>query len=270
MTSYQCIKIVRSRSRGRCCLGAPYADRYVSKYMNTQWNQLSDIFSCTCEDESIPECAADNICIAWPSIKKCIKNGFENRARPKVLDFGCGGGLFCKELYRMGFDVTGYDPSEELAKAAQFNTPPEVTVTDSATIAAQNGKYNIITSIMVLQFIDDIESTISNILSLLEPGGLVVYAVFNPSFIEANLIDSIFTGFDKSQMGYMELKKGVKIKCYSRTELEMRSVFDKFGYEEIYLDYPEFTEDFLRKYKLPFSIKHSEYLIQAFRKKSSS
>ena len=119
---------------------------------------------------------------------------------------------------------------------------------------------------MVLQFIEDIESTISNLLSILEPNGLLVCAVFNPKFIEENSNNRIFVGFKNNKTGYMELKKGIKIKCYSRTDSEYRSIFGKLGYEEVYIDYPEFTEEFLSKYKMPFSTQNSEYLIQAFRK----
>lgn len=232
----------------------------------SQWNQLTDIFGCNRNNESIPECAADNIYIAWPSIIRCIKKEFDSTARQKVLDFGCGGGSFCCELFKMGFEVTGYDQSEELAQAAQVNTPEEITITDSSIIAEQKGKYDLITAIMVLQFIEDIDSAISNLLSILAPNGLFVYAVFNPKFIEENLDNSVFTGFKNSPTGYMELKKGIKIKCYNRTDSEHRSIFEKLGYEEVYIDYPEFTEEFLSKYKMPFSTQNSEYLIQAFRR----
>lgn len=231
-----------------------------------QWNQLTDIFGCNRNNESIPECAADNICIAWPSILRCIKKEFDSTARQKVLDFGCGGGLFCCELFKLGFEVTGYDQSDKLVKAAQVNTPEEITITASHIIAALNGKYDLITAIMVLQFVEDIESTISNLLSILEPNGLFVYAVFNPKFIEANLDNSIFIGFKNEPTGYMELKKDIKIQCYSRTESEYRSIFGKLGYEEVYIDYPKFTDEFLSKHKMPFSTQNSEYLIQAFRR----
>ncbi len=234
-----------------------------------QWDQLTDIFGCRWNEDAIPECVADNICIAWPSIINCIKKVFDKPTRFHVLDFGCGGGLFCRKLYEMGLDVTGYDESEELIKAARVNTPKEVTITNSNAAAAQKGKYDLITSIMVFQFINDIDSTIKNIISLLKPNGLIVYAVFNPKFIKANSNNNIFTGFTNNQTGYMELKKGVKIPVFNRTESEYRHLFEKLGYKEVYLDFPAFTEEFLDKYKMSFSTKDSEYLIQAFRSKTT-
>lgn len=233
------------------------------------WNQLTDIFGCNWNEDTIPECAADNICIAWPSIINGIEKAFNKPTRLKALDFGCGGGLFCRKLHEMGFDVTGYDESEELIIKAKNNTPKEVTITSSSTIASQNGKYDLITSLMVLQFIEDIDSTIRNILSLLKPNALIIYAVFNPKFIKENSGNNVFTGFTNNQTGHMELKKGVKIPVYNRTKSEYRNIFEKYGYEEVYLDLPAFTEEFLNKYKMPFSTNSPEYLIQGFKRKNT-
>lgn len=229
----------------------------------SQWNNMADIFGSAGIDNVIPECVADNICIAWPSIIRCIEKEFSNSTHSSVLDFGCGGGLFCKKLFELGFDVTGYDDSEELVKIAQINTPKEVTITD--TIAIQKRRYDLISSIMVFQFIINIDSIINSIISLLKPNGLIIFAVFNPKFIEENSTNKVFTEFDSYRQGYMELKKGIKVPVYNRTEVEYRKLFEAAGFEEVYVDYPAFTKEFLSKYKMPYSTKYPEYLIQAFR-----
>jgi SAM-dependent methyltransferase len=233
-------------------------------FMNP-WNQLADEFGHKRDDEEIPEYAADNVCIAYPSIIRCIQNRFNQPLGKKALDFGCGGGLFCEELLAMGFEVTGYDSSEALVKAARMNTSKKVNITDSWAIASQS-RYDLIASVMVLQFIEDIERTIADITSLIQPNGLVIYAVFNPNFIEDNLNGSIFSGFQSRSTGYMELKEGIKVKCHSRNNSEYHSLFKALGYEEVYLDYPEFTGEFLQQFKVPFATRYSEYLIQAFKR----
>jgi SAM-dependent methyltransferase len=232
----------------------------------SQWDQLADIFGCKWNESSIPECAADNICIAWPSIINCIEKVSSKPSRLIALDFGCGGGLFCRKLYEMGFDVTGYDDSEELIKIARANNPEDVTITNSNTILDQKAKYDLLTSIMVFQFINDIDSMIKNIISLLKPNGLIIYAVFNPEFIKENSGNKVFTDLTNNQTGYLELKKEVKIPFFIRTASEYRHTFEKLGFKEVYLDFPAFTEEFLEKYKMPFSTKNSEFLIQAFRR----
>ena len=243
-----------------------HSPQQAKKEINmNQWNQLTEIFGCNWNEKSIPECAADNICIAWPSIVKGINNTFEKQNNLKALDFGCGGGLFCRKLYEMGFRVTGYDQAEELIKTAQLNTPKEVTITNSTTITAQKGKYELITSIMVFQFIADIETTIKKIIALLQPKGLIIFAVFNPEFIAENSASEVFTDFRNKQTGYMELKKGVKVEVFNRTESEYRKIFKKFGFQEVFLEYPDFTEEFLDQYQMPFATNKPEYQIQAFK-----
>jgi len=234
-----------------------------------QWNQLADTFGCAWDGNIIPDCAADNICVAWPSILKCIEKEIPESNGYKALDFGCGGGLFCKKLSQHGFNVTGYDQSTELVNSAKCNTPSDVSVTSSNSVMVENGGYDLISSIMVLQFIDDIAPVIDSILSVLNPKGLIVFAVFNPKFIEDNSNSSVFSGFESYRSGYMELKEGIKIPVYNRSESEYREIFESRGLEEVYLDHPIFTKEFLSEYEMPFSTTYSEYQIQGFRHKST-
>lgn len=234
-----------------------------------QWNQLADVFGGSWDEGEIPECVADNICIAWPSILKCIDIEFPESRGNHVLDYGCGGGLFCRKLSQIGFSVTGYDESHALIKSANLNTSSEVIITSSNLEMVKGGKYDLVSSIMVFQFIMDIESTIDSISSIIKPGGLVIFAVFNPRFIEENSGGDVFSGFDSYQTGYMALKEDLKIPVYNRNEDEYREMFVKNGFEEVYLDYPEFTKEFLDRHKMPFSTRHSEYQIQGFRYKNT-
>ncbi|MGD1866907.1 MAG: hypothetical protein ACFB0D_20340 [Phormidesmis sp.] len=48
------------------------------------------------------------------------------------------------------------------------------------------------------------------------------------------------------------------------------SLFQGYGYKEVYLERPGFTPDFLAQHSMPFSTKEPEYLIQGFRKDSPS
>ena len=231
-----------------------------------QWDGLVDTFGCSWEEEIVPETAADNICIAWPSINQCIESHFTEPLGRKALDFGCGGGLFCRALAQRGFSVTGFDTSIKLAESARRNISNNISITTSETQMLDNGGYDLISSIMVLQFIEDIDATISKLVSVLNKNGLLVFAVFNPEFIEDNSECAAFSGFKDYRSGYMELKQGLKIPVYNRSREEYESLFKAVGLEEVYVDYPEFDQEFLSKYEMPFSTAFSEFQIQGFKR----
>jgi len=234
--------------------------------MNNQWDQLAETFGAAWDDDTIPACAADNIGIAWPSLLSCIEREFTEFSGLKALDFGCGGGLFCRLLSQLGFSVTGYDQSTELVKHAMHNTPDEVTITGSDSVMVQNGGYDLISSIMVLQFIEEIEVVIDQLVSLLKPDGLIMIAVFNPEFINDNLNSAAFSGFQQNgYSGYMALQDGVNIPVHNRNDATYRELFESRGLTAVYLDYPAFTREFLNKHEMPFSTAFPEYQIQGFR-----
>ena len=60
-------------------------------------------------------------------IKKSIIEKFRSRdktlplSKVKILDIGCGGGLLCEPLSRLGADVVGIDASEKNIKIAKIH-----------------------------------------------------------------------------------------------------------------------------------------------------
>lgn len=234
-----------------------------------EWDRLDDIFGCGYTDGALPAYAADNICIAWPSITGSIDRFLPQKQGLKALDFGCGGGLFCTRLHEMGFRVTGYDNAEDLVKSARRNTPQDVVITHSPAAISAKENYHLITAVMVFQFIGDIEATVDALVKALAPGGLVISAVFNPRFVEDNLdSNSVFSGFRDNVHGSMELRKDVRIPVFKRTAKEYRTLLARHGCREMHVDYPGFTPEFLRRYPLPWSTTYPEYLIQTFSKSS--
>lgn len=245
-----------------------------------QWNELADIFACDSSSDAIPEYAADNICIAWPSIIAGMEKAFadsDRAQRLRVLDYGCGGGLFCRKLHTMGHVVAGYDNARELIKKARENVPAGVYVTDSDDVLKHHAVYDVIASVMVFQFIENIEQTIAGLLPTLKSDGLVIYAVFNPEFVydnsaknDAGLFSPVSDQADGTACSTMALKQGIRIPFYIRTQDDYRALFARYGMQEVYLDYPAFSPEFLREYNMRCSTKQPEFLIQAFRRVSSA
>lgn len=233
-----------------------------------EWGRLVDIFGCRWDEGNIPACAADNMLIAWPSLIVGIQHHFGRVSGLAVLDYGCGGGLFCRKLHTLGNSVVGYEPTAGLREAAQRNVPGEVVISDSTVVLEPPAAYELITAVMVLQFVAEIEPLLMRLASLLRPGGLLLTAVFNPQFVDRQVSDNLlFSEYSRErQAGFMILQPGVRIPVYNRTAQEYRQLAARLGLQEVFYDLPPFSEDFLSGYPMPFSTEYPEFLIQGLAK----
>lgn len=231
------------------------------------WDELSTLFTGETSENGIPEGAADNILLAWPPVLQTIQNAIGRSHNLDVLDFGCGTGDFCRKIHSLGNRVTGSDSSRKMLQAAS-GTAKEVTFLMPEELFLGQNSFDIITAIMVFQFVEDIEETLSRLLTMLRPGGALVFAVFNPPFV-SNLIlqGMIFHGFDSPAQpvkGVMELQKGVEVQVFVRTADQYAELLGRMHCKEISRIRPPFTEVFLRRYPVPFSVRDPEFLIMGF------
>lgn len=235
--------------------------------MNNPWDTLADMFTSTSENEKIEGETVDNVLIAWPSLLRGIEQTFGQSAQLKVLDFGCGSGLFCNQLAGMGHEVTGYDQSVAMLAAARVTALPSVTIAESRSEALQPVTYDVITSCMVLPFIEDLSAIAAAFTAALNPQGLIIYATFNPAFITENADHPFFPPVEAAKTQKLELKPGVRIPFYDRSAADYQQIFESIGYKEVYREQPAFTPEFLARYSMPFPTTEPEFLVQGFRKK---
>lgn len=123
-------------------------------------------------------------------IKDHFGDGTENLS---ILDVGCASGellSFLKADTGTTGDLAGIDLSDELIENARerFADPDiEFSVADAATFKSSK-KYDLITMASVLSYFDDPYPVLKNMLSHLNPGGLVlVSGVFNDYGIEVRM-----------------------------------------------------------------------------------
>lgn len=199
---------------------------------------------------------------------KPIHGGVTRPNHLKALDFGCGTGLFCKKLYELGFDVTGIDKSDEMIKKARSYLPPEIrlTIGDEHTLAGQT--YDVITSIMVFPFIQDIEYAVTQFTDALSDQGVIVFAVFNPQYIVDVLnVVPVFRDFDSNEhptKGFLAFAANDRIPVYIRTAKEYDALFAKKGLKKVYEAYPPFTQEFLATYPFEWPTRNPEFLILGY------
>lgn len=231
------------------------------------WDQLADLFGCRWDEAEIPACAADNIAIAWLAILSALTQARPNPGPLAILDYGCGGGLFCRQLHQLGHRVVGYEPATELLRAAQANVPAEITLTADRALVDGCAPFDAIVSIMVLPFVVDLDAVLATLAGWLRPAGVIITAVFNNAFVADNAGPGrLFPEYDPARgTGRIELKQGVRLPVAIRTDNAYREAAARHGLSEIARLRPPFTAEFLAAYPQSFATHQPEYLIQAFR-----
>jgi len=101
-----------------------------------------------------------------------------------VLDVGCGGGLLCEPLARLGATVAGIDAAERNIKIAALHAEQsgvEVTylTTTSEDLAAKGEKYDLVLNMEVVEHVDNVPLYMKSCADLVKPGGLMLTATLN-------------------------------------------------------------------------------------------
>lgn len=101
-----------------------------------------------------------------------------------LLDIGCGGGLICEPMARMGASVTGVDASEKNIKTAcvhaeQGSLNIDYQATTAEAMAASGAQYDVVLALEIIEHVADPQSFITSCASLVKPGGLLVMTTIN-------------------------------------------------------------------------------------------
>jgi 2-polyprenyl-6-hydroxyphenyl methylase / 3-demethylubiquinone-9 3-methyltransferase len=102
----------------------------------------------------------------------------------RFLDIGCGGGLLCEPMARLGGQVVGADPSEtniEVAKfhAAESGVNIDYRVTTAEELADQGERFDVILNMEVVEHVADMELYIGKCAEMVKPRGLMFVATIN-------------------------------------------------------------------------------------------
>jgi 2-polyprenyl-6-hydroxyphenyl methylase/3-demethylubiquinone-9 3-methyltransferase len=101
-----------------------------------------------------------------------------------VLDIGCGGGLLCEPLTRLGATVTGIDAAGKNIAVAKLHAERmglsiDYRETTSDALAASGARYDIVLNMEVVEHVDNVPLYIKSCADLVASGGLLFSATIN-------------------------------------------------------------------------------------------
>lgn len=102
----------------------------------------------------------------------------------RILDVGCGGGLICEPLARLGATVTGIDPAEENVKAARVHAETggldiDYRAVRIEDIVAGSERFDAVMCLEVIEHVPDPAAFVAHCAAAVKPGGLLIVSTLN-------------------------------------------------------------------------------------------
>ncbi|MFN6978386.1 MAG: bifunctional 2-polyprenyl-6-hydroxyphenol methylase/3-demethylubiquinol 3-O-methyltransferase UbiG [Gemmobacter sp.] len=102
----------------------------------------------------------------------------------RLLDIGCGGGLLCEPMARLGADVVGVDPAARNIPVARLHAEQsglaiDYRVSTAEALAEAGEQFDVVLNMEVVEHVPDPLSYLTACASLLRPGGLMLCSTIN-------------------------------------------------------------------------------------------
>ena len=119
------------------------------------------------------------------SIIKIFKN--KDKKKPlkkiKILDIGCGGGLLCEPLTKLGAKVVGIDASEKNIKIAKIHAKKSGLKIDYYCASPENfishQKFDVILNMEIVEHVQDVNLFLKESSKFLKKNGIMFIATLN-------------------------------------------------------------------------------------------
>jgi len=205
------------------------------------WGEVIEKFTPSANKET-PSLGDDNFYAVWSILDNLIVNKFGNwKHKRSVLDFGCGVGTLANRLGCSGWNVVACDPSKQMIMKAkiQIQNPNIKILCGGIDCVIDSGPFNLITAVMVFQFIENIEETIKPLFNELCEGGIILIAVHHPKHFLKCIQNKIkFFDFDSTILpsaGKIQISDKL-FKIFIRSEEWYDQRFESIGAARIAFD----------------------------------
>ncbi len=122
----------------------------------------------------------DQICRHFSLDEKKIKA----LTNMNIIDIGCGGGLICEPLSRIGAKVTGLDADPVAIETASAHAKDQGLKIAYLNESAENHKkqYDVVLALEIIEHVNDPQTFVKTCADLCKPGGLIIFSTLNRTF----------------------------------------------------------------------------------------
>ncbi|MAK12153.1 MAG: bifunctional 3-demethylubiquinol 3-O-methyltransferase/2-polyprenyl-6-hydroxyphenol methylase [Candidatus Pelagibacter sp.] len=99
-----------------------------------------------------------------------------------ILDVGCGGGLLCEPLSRLGANMTGIDAARtniEVAKLHMIESDLKINYLNKKPEEIIDKKFDVILCMEIIEHVEDVDFFIDSCIKLLNKNGIIFFATLN-------------------------------------------------------------------------------------------
>lgn len=158
----------------------------------------------------------------------------------KVLDMGCGPGVYSRELIEKGAIVTGVDSSEKMIELTKTNAPKAINIyvqdLNEGLPNEKSSVYDIVLSPLVIHYIQDLKQLFSEVNRVLKPNGVFVFSTHHPFLdFKSSVSGNYFETEYLSQM-WNTVGSKVKVEFFRRPLSELFSAIEQSNMSVISLN----------------------------------
>ena len=126
----------------------------------------------------------------------------------RVLDAGCGPGVYAEELVGRGAEVIGFDASRRMVELARerLRGRAEISLANLEEPLAwlEDDSFDLVVSARAMDYVEDWGAPLSEFRRVLKPGGKLVFSVEHPTF---RFVEQVYEGegsYFETVLGGME------------------------------------------------------------------